>query len=221
MKSLDNLSDKDRHSARFPTRKRGVERFDLLLDATASLLAEKLDDDISLAQIADRAGVPLTSVYHFFTNRNAAFVALAQRFQVQIHAIGLGELNPVPKTWQEVIESRQRLGARYLNANPAALRLFMGAGVSVEVRNTDLSGNAALARGRTEYLMRTFTIPPMPDFEKRVAISIALMDGIWALSYSIHGYITDEYVTESARSSIMYLRCYLPEYLELRPGLRA
>jgi AcrR family transcriptional regulator len=199
-------------------RKRGLERLQLLLDVTADLLTEAVGEDISLAQIADRAGVPLASVYHFFPNRNAAFVALAQRYHQVLGASARAPIDPVPATWQDYIANRQRHGAAYLNANPAALRLFMGAAVSVEVRNTDLWGNAELARLRTAYLRSVFEMPNIPDLENRVAVSIALVDGIWALSYSQHRMITPEYLAESIRSAVAYLRCYLPEVLAPRRG---
>lgn len=199
-----------------PTRRRGIDRFEALLDATAWLLAERFDENISIAQIAEKAGVPLASVYHFFPSRNAAFVALAQRYQTQLHELALREQVPPPTRWQDIIEDRQRAGARYLNENPAALRLFLGAGVSVEVRNTDLRGNVELARSRAALLRDTFEMETMAGLEKWLAVSVALVDGIWALSYSLHGRITDEYVEEGVRCAVLYLRSYLPEILELK-----
>ncbi|PYE30800.1 TetR family transcriptional regulator [Rhizobium sp. PP-F2F-G38] len=211
-------SDNEGAVHRVPMRKRGVERFEVLLDATEALIADRTNDDVSLAQIAEKAGVPLASVYHFFPNRNAAFVALAERFHNALRTMAQEPLQPPISGWQEVVASRQRIGANYLNAHPAALRLFMGAGVSVDVRNTDLNGNADLARGRVKFLDHYFEMPKIKDLEKRIAISIALMDGIWALSYSVYGRITDEYVEESTRASVTYLRSFLPEFIEFRPG---
>ncbi len=37
-------------------------------------------DDIGLYQIAEEAGVPPASTYHFFPTKDAAFLALAQRY---------------------------------------------------------------------------------------------------------------------------------------------
>ena len=45
-----------------PMRRRGVERYNILLDATERLLADSSDEDISLAQIADAAEVDHESV---------------------------------------------------------------------------------------------------------------------------------------------------------------
>lgn len=58
------MIDEDSRNGKTQMRKRGIERFNTLLDATAALLSELPDEDISLAQIADRAAVPLASLYH-------------------------------------------------------------------------------------------------------------------------------------------------------------
>jgi AcrR family transcriptional regulator len=198
---------------RRPLRARGVRRVEILLDATEHLLAYSHNDDISLATIAEQAGVPLPSVYHFFPNRNAALVALAGRYHRDLAKLSRQPLDPEPTEWQDLVRMRQRNGARYLNRHPAALRLFMGAGVSVEVRNLDLRGNAALAVSRAEDLRQRFDCSSLSNLEFWLAVSIGIMDGIWAISYAENGTIEDAYVAESSRAAIAYLRCFLPEQL--------
>jgi AcrR family transcriptional regulator len=197
-------------------RKRGIKRLETLLDATARLLETRLDDNISLAEIAAEADIPLASVYHFLPNRNAAFVMLAERYNTEMSGRVTDEIIPLPKKWQDILAFRQQQGALYLNSNPAAQRLFLGAGVSVEVRNTDLNGNAALAKSYACLFDSYFEIETSEFLENLMATSIALMDGIWALSYSRHGKITDEFVAESTLACTAYLRCYLPEFLPKR-----
>ncbi|SNS45683.1 transcriptional regulator, TetR family [Tardiphaga sp. OK246] len=204
--------------ARKPVRKHAQERFDTLLDATESLLADTANEDVSLAQIADIAGVPLASVYHFFPNRNAAFVALAQRFHAELRARAQQRQDPAPTSWQEHLAHTQRRATSYLNGRPAALRLFMGAGVSVQVRNIDMEGNARISRRRAEEFSIYFDMPRIPELENRMATVLAMSDGIWALSYSIHGRITDAFVDESIRASVCYLRCFLPEIIPPAPA---
>ncbi len=201
---------------RAPMRKRGIERFELLLDATAAVLGEHPEDEISLAQIAERAGVPLASVYHFFPNRNTALEALAKRYHQRIAELSIVETDHSLDRWQDLFASRIRRGAAYLNSEPAALRLFMGAGVSAEIRNVDVAGNAALAVRRAAVMREIFDMPAMPDLEQRIATALALVDGIWALSYSEHRCITHAYVEEGILATTAYLRCYLPERLQLR-----
>lgn len=201
-----------------PMRRRGIERHNLLLDATERLLAESSDEDVSLAQIAEAAEVPLASVYHFFPNRNAAFVALALRFNEEIYRLSIQPLtDPEPQSWQEMLDRKHARAAAFQNSRPAALRLFLGAGVSVAVRNADFTGNARIARSRARMFDAYFHMPHVPDFAARLEISAAAMDGIWALSYGRHGLITEDFRKEATEAAITYLRRYLPEFLPRRP----
>jgi AcrR family transcriptional regulator len=199
-------------------RRRGIERHNILLDATERLLADNSDEDISLAQIAEAAGVPLASVYHFFPNRNAAFVALAKRFNEEIYRLSITPLlDPEPQDWQELLHMIHARAAAFQNSRPAALRLFLGAGVSVAVRNADLSGNARIARSRERFFEAYFHMPFLPDFVERLEIAGASMDGIWALSYGRHGHITEPYRKEATAAAIDYLRRFLPQFLPRKP----
>jgi len=198
-----------------PQRRRGIERFEKLLDATETLLIARPDENISLALVASTADVPLPSIYHFFKNTDAILVALAQRYHADLAEMARKDLDPPPKTWQEIIRRRQEGGVLFLNNHPSALRLFMGAGVSAQVRTLDLQGNASLATLRAAEFRRWFDCRSIPDLEARIAISIGLMDGIWALSWSQRNRITDAFLDESTRASIAYLRCFLPEILPM------
>ena len=202
-----------RPHTRQPQRRRGIVRFENLLDATERLLTAHPDSDISLSLVASAAQVPLPSIYHFFPNKDAILVALAQRYHTALAETAHVELDPPPVQWQDIIRRRQCGGAAYLNAHPAALRLFMGAGVSARVRTLDLQGNASLSALRAAEFRHCFDCTSIPGLEHRLAIAIGIMDGIWAISWSEHRRITDAYLAESIRASTAYLRCFLPEIL--------
>ncbi|WP_109467960.1 TetR/AcrR family transcriptional regulator [Albibacillus kandeliae] len=204
-------------NARRPQRTRGKERFSHLLDVTEQLLAEHADTEVTLASIAERAGVPLPSVYHFFPNRNAIYVELARRFHQDLAAISRSRIAPPPDRWQTLLLTRQSRGRDYLNAHPAALRLFMGAGVSAEVRTLDLRGNSSLAKSRAEEFRTRYVCTGLDQLEDWLAVSIGVMDGVWTISYAEHGRITDHYLQEAWRASVSYLRNYLPEVLLPNP----
>lgn len=201
-----------------PMRRRGVERHNLILDSTERLLAATTDEDISLAQIAEDAGVSLASVYYFFPNRNAVYVALARRFNEEIYQRSiLPPTDPEPQSWQELLAMKHRAAAVFQNSRPAALRLFLGAGVSVAVRNADFAGNARIAQSRARMFHAYFDMQPMPDLAHRLEIAAAAMDGVWSLSYGYHGRITEAYREEGTACAVTYLRRYLPEFLPRKP----
>lgn len=212
----DPVAIEARNTLRRPQRDRGKRRVEDLLDATEAVLIEFAQDDISLALIATKAGVPLPSVYHFFPNRNAILVALAGRYHRLLRLIARAPIQPGPSSWQAMFERRVRDAVEFLNAHPAALRLFMGAGVSVEVRNLDLSGNTVLSNIRAEDFRRHFHCDHMDGLDHWMAVCMGLMDGIWAISYSQRGSISEENLQDSFLAAFAYLRCFLPEYLKPR-----
>lgn len=64
---------------RAPVQRRSAERLARILDACAALLDEVGYDDLSTRAVAERAGVPIGSVYRFFGNKRQMADALAQR----------------------------------------------------------------------------------------------------------------------------------------------
>ncbi|RRH76138.1 TetR/AcrR family transcriptional regulator [Falsigemmobacter faecalis] len=195
-------------------RRRGIERVNLLLDATEKLLELHTDEDISLAQIAEAAEVPLPSVYHFFPNRNAAFEALALRFNEEIYRNSIEPFaEPLPETWQELLARKHARAAAFQNSRPAALRLFLGAGVSVAIRAADFSGNARIARSRARLFAAYFHMPYIENFPFKLETAASANEGIWSLSYGRHGYISEELRREGTAMAVSYLRRFLPEVL--------
>ena len=59
---------------------RGQRRIDLILDVAALLFAEVGFDAATTNVIAERAGIPVGSIYQFFPNKDAIAEALADRF---------------------------------------------------------------------------------------------------------------------------------------------
>ncbi|GGS01540.1 hypothetical protein GCM10010252_45210 [Streptomyces aureoverticillatus] len=56
---------------RVPVQRRSAERLTRILDACADLLDETGYEDLTTRLVAERAGVPIGSVYRFFGNKRA------------------------------------------------------------------------------------------------------------------------------------------------------
>lgn len=201
---------------RLPQRSRGQARFNTLLDAAQTLLSRDETRDISLGDVADVANVPLPSLYHFFTNRNSLLLALARRHLDALTDLSTQRLDLRPVTWQELVCRRQSLTAEYLNAHPDAMRLFMGAGVSAEVRMLDLRGNLMAAGRRAAEMRGLFDCTGLAGLDGWMSYHISLTDGIWAQSWGVTRRITGDAILEANRAGVAYLRVYLPELLPPR-----
>jgi AcrR family transcriptional regulator len=64
---------------RIPAQERSKERVRRILDSTAELLVEYGVGFVTTARIAERAGVPIGSVYQYFPNKKAIFLALYEQ----------------------------------------------------------------------------------------------------------------------------------------------
>ncbi|MFD9909474.1 TetR/AcrR family transcriptional regulator [Streptomyces sp. NPDC059063] len=64
---------------RTPVQRRSAERLARILDACAALLDEAGYEELTTRAVAERAGVPIGSVYRFFGNKRALAGALAHR----------------------------------------------------------------------------------------------------------------------------------------------
>ncbi|MDI1301156.1 MAG: TetR/AcrR family transcriptional regulator [bacterium] len=62
-----------------PVQQRSLDKINTILDAAAGLLSRHGVEAISMLAIAEAAGLPAPTVYHYFENRLGIFAALAER----------------------------------------------------------------------------------------------------------------------------------------------
>lgn len=77
---MSNVSDSPTATARAPRRKRGELRVAALLEAAASVFAERGYAAATMTEIAARAQAPIGSLYQFFPNKEALAGALMARY---------------------------------------------------------------------------------------------------------------------------------------------
>ncbi len=71
---------RDTDLRKLPTQKRSLERYERMLASAAALLEEEGYDNLKTVTIAERAGVPVGSVYQFFPNKYAILTVLVERW---------------------------------------------------------------------------------------------------------------------------------------------
>ncbi|MFF9349758.1 TetR family transcriptional regulator [Streptomyces sp. NPDC014734] len=91
---------------RAPVQQRSAERLARILDACAELLDETGYEQLSTRAVAVRAGVPIGSVYRFFSNKRALADALARRNLDSYAERVTGRLADIPAAdWRSAIDA--------------------------------------------------------------------------------------------------------------------
>jgi AcrR family transcriptional regulator len=78
---------------KLPTQARSRARVEAILKAAGALLGELGYDAVTTNLIAERAGVPVGSIYQFFETKDDIIAALVERFQERIHKLAGEELD--------------------------------------------------------------------------------------------------------------------------------
>jgi AcrR family transcriptional regulator len=202
---------------RRPSQRRSRLRFEMLLDAADALLADKETTEVGLYDIAGAAKVPPASVYHLFPTKEAALVALAERY-----LIGLSShiTRPVPsgqlRRWQDFVTIEIHRAIEYYNEHKVMSKLFFGANVIPDVRLLDVKNVEAASASTYGRMNKLFEMPYLFDPDTKFAALIGIYDGIWMTSYARHGQITADFARESELAGIAYCETFLPAVIPLR-----
>lgn len=69
---------------KLPQQERSVQRLEAILDSAMALVLEKDVSTVTMSEIAQRAGIPIGSLYQFFPQKAAVLKALHDRLSMQI-----------------------------------------------------------------------------------------------------------------------------------------
>jgi len=192
------------------TRKRGRERRKQLLQAAYELLGARPVEDISFRDIAEKAGVPEGSAYHFFANRFDLFSVLAEELSAKFVDAHRRRVPPArTKTWQTLAEHLVDVGARVYAANPPARQLLIGGKTPHEVKQADRLHDRTVAHVMYEVFSEHFELPDTREMRDAFYYFIEITDLIFTLSVIEHGEITRPMLAEAKRAGIGYLGTYL------------
>ena len=196
--------------ASLATQKRGRERRRLLLKAAYDLLCVRPVEDISFRDIADEAGVPEGSAYHFFANRFDIFSALAKELSDQFIE---AHRRKIPasrcKTWQALAEHLVDVGAKVYAENPPARQLLIGGKTPPKVKQADRINDRAVGDVMYAVFAEHFELPESDAMRNAFYYFIEITDLIFTLSVIENGEITPAMLAEAKRAGIGYLSTYL------------
>ncbi len=192
-------------------------RITQILTAARELLSEQGFSGLTIYAVAERAGIPPSSVYHFF----ASVPALLEALTADIHAAFRDcLLQPLEhqglQRWQDLSHIvEQRMLAIYA-ADSAARQLILAQHGLTEVTQADRQHDLELGRLLQQLFERHFPLPQLPEEIDVFALAMELGDRVYARSVQLHGEVTPRLAEEGMRVFDAYLGLYLPPALPKR-----
>lgn len=195
---------------------RGIERRAILLESARALLAERDLDQVSLGDVAARAGVPKSSAYHFYADIQDLYAALLVLLQEELIQVMSQPLHRRFQRWQDVVTVLTKRGAAFYIGNAAARQLQIGPKTPPALKLHDRQSDIAIARIHEEHIASVFELPPIENRSHLFYRAVEIADLMFCLSMLEHGSLTKDMCREADRAVSAYLATYLPAVLPYR-----
>ncbi|MDT9696222.1 TetR/AcrR family transcriptional regulator [Streptomyces sp. P17] len=194
---------------RAPVQRRSAERLTRILDACADLLDEVGYDALSTRAVAQRAGVPIGSVYRFFGNKRQMADALAQR-NLDRYAERVTErlAGAAVRDWRTAMDAVLDEYLLMKRTAPGFSLVDFGNQIPVGARRAEPNHRVAdrLTDLLSGYLQRT----PDEDLRRVFLVAVETADTLVHLAFRVSPE-GDERIIEEARE---LLRAYLARVLD-------
>ena len=192
-------------------------RIAVILSAARELLAEQGMANLSIYTVAERAGIPPSSVYHFF----ASVPALLEALTADVHRAFREALSaPIDSsafaTWHELSRLIEQRMLDIYNGDAAARQLILAQHGLSEVVQADRQHDIELGDLMHKLFDHHFELPRLPSDVDVFALAMELGDRVYARSVQQHGQITPRMAEEGMRVFDAYIGLYLPPYLPKR-----
>ncbi|CAE6886538.1 TetR/AcrR family transcriptional regulator [Ectopseudomonas khazarica] len=188
-----------------------------ILASARELLAAHGMANLSIYTVAEHAGIPPSSVYHFF----ASVPALLEGLTADVHAAFRACLQePVEhaslRSWHDLSHIIERRMLAIYARDAAARQLILAQHGLAEVTQADHQHDIELGRLMQALFERHFPLPQLPTDIDVFALAMELGDRVYARSVQLHGEITPRLAEEGMRVFDAYLGLYLPAALPKR-----
>ncbi|MFZ5938018.1 TetR family transcriptional regulator [Pseudomonas putida] len=192
-------------------------RIEAILAAARELLAEQGVAALSIYNVAERAQIPPSSVYHFF----ASVPALLEALTADVHRAFREALSaPIDSstltTWHQLSRLIEQRMLDIYREDAAARQLILAQHGLSEVVQADRLHDMELGDLMHSLFSRHFQLPVMPSDVDVFALAMELSDRVYARSMQLFEQITPRMAEEGMRVFEAYLALYLPPFLPRR-----
>lgn len=196
------------------SRIKGIERRNHILASTRVLLKTDPIETITLADIAKASDVPVSSLYHFYSNVTEVFEGLVETFWQEFFAFNLDELKTIQfQSWQALFDFSIDKSVEFYQSHYEYQQLILSGKAPAKIKLLDRKSDDEAAQLILSLYQSYFDFPHLPNLSKIMFHAMEIVDLFFSLSVQQNKQITNDMIIEAKLASKSYLRCYLPEVL--------
>jgi AcrR family transcriptional regulator len=203
--------------ARVRPNRRGVRSRELVLDAAERVMAERGFEAATLARVVEEAGIPLSSVYHYFGSKDGILLAVMERGADRFFA----DLPHADRRLGRAVDHLRAMTAVLIDTlerHPSFLRLLIVLAAQPRVGG-QRQVQAVVGRVRAQALVRlreqiaiSFDDDPDSDLIHRLGrVALATIDGAFIARQTDTGVTLEELLQPLATSLPAIRRVLLKE----------
>ncbi|TGK07034.1 TetR/AcrR family transcriptional regulator [Leptospira semungkisensis] len=159
-----------------PSQKRAIERVQYILDIVTGLLDEVGTEAITTNLIAQKAGIPIGSLYQYFPNKHAIISAVGERHLARVNDMVLNFIDSKPdmSNWESLVDQLIDAFARFYKTEPGFIPIWSNKNLDPQLVSIDRENNRAIA----DFLSNLFfgVIPWMKKKEEMTVMSRIMVE---------------------------------------------
>lgn len=190
---------------------RGDERREALLRAACLLLETTDVGDIAIPQVAQHAGVPPSSAYHFYRDPRHLLVDAARLLAREFAGEAVSIV--APKDWKGAVREYLKFGSTYYNSHPAFRRLIFSQTTTAAIRDAACGEDRSFANALERIIRSNFALPDDDSISRAFFNAIQIADLLFGIAVRERGLIDDAGLEEAILASTAYLNIYIPDRL--------
>jgi AcrR family transcriptional regulator len=172
---------------REPRQARSRARVAQILAAADEILATEGVDALTVRRIADRAGVPVGTLYQFFPDKGAVIDATARGYIAEFDA-AIAELVASAERrdgdWSDPVGRLVDAFAALYRSHPGYVALWTGRHLSPELARADDANNQVIAAGVRRILVRLADVTDTPALDLAARIAVRTADALLQYAFS-------------------------------------
>ena len=171
---------------REPRQARSRARLAQILAAADAILSEEGVEALTVRRIADRAGVPVGTLYQFFPDKGSVVDAVARAYIAEFDSAVEALVNSAASgDWSDPVGRIVDEFVALYRSHPGYVALWAGRHLSPELARADEANNQVIAAGVQRVLAEHAGVADGPALELAVQVAVRTADALLQYAFSV------------------------------------